>query len=112
MPDFFIKPIFWNTLGYKKPSGFKARSGYPAENGFGHEEWNNSKKMLFVEDGVQYRAFHTERMRMQIPEASASSIFLISSHDGVQDLVGIVGNATCLIVAERRRRKLAKKTES
>ena len=63
MPDFFIKPIFWNTLGYKKPSGFKARSGYPAENGFGHEEWNNSKKMLFVEDGVQYRAFHTERMR-------------------------------------------------
>ena len=109
MPDFFIKPIFWNTLGYKKPSGFKARSGYPAENGFGHEEWNNSKKMLFVEDGVQYRAFHTERMRMQIPEASASFVFLISSHDGVQDLVGIAGNATCLIVAERRRRKLAKK---
>ena len=108
MPDFFIKPIFWNTSGYKKPSGFKARGGFPKKYGFGHEEWNNSKRMRFSKDGVQYRAFHTERMRNTEPEDSGSYVFLISSHDGVQDLVGIAGNATCLFDAEPRRKKLAK----
>ena len=109
MPDFFIKPIFWNTSGYKKPLGFKATGGFPKDYGFGHEEWNNSKRMKFSKDGVQYRAFHTERLGNSEPEASETYVFLISSHDGVQDLVGIAGNATCLIDAEPRRKKLAKK---
>ncbi len=65
--------------------------------------------MVFSEDGVQYRAFHTEKIGNAKPEPSASFVFLIASHHGVQDLVGIAGNATCLIDEKSRRKKLAKK---
>ncbi|MCF6272860.1 MAG: HNH endonuclease [Rhodobacteraceae bacterium] len=96
MADIFIKPILWNTNGYQTPSGFKASAGFPKEFGFGHEEWNNSTQMEFDEDGVKYRAFHTEGLGKAQPSAAEAFVFLIASHDGVQELVGVAGNATSL----------------
>ncbi|MBV0891351.1 HNH endonuclease [Paracoccus sp. Z118] len=107
MPDFLLKPIFWNTAGYKHPSGARATSGFPKLNGFGHEEWNNSDRAAFSQDGVRYRAFHTERIGNAEPEEGASFVFMFASHDGVQDLVGIAGNATCLMNDDMRRKELA-----
>jgi len=108
MPSFYIKPVFWNTKRYERPSGARASGGFPSDYGFGAEEWNNSEKMAFSKGGVQYRAFHTPLGKAK-PERSGSFVFCISSHDGVQDLVGIAGNATCLIDEKSLRQKLAKK---
>jgi len=108
MPDFLIKPIFWNTNNYTKPSGAPATSGYPKDHGFGHEEWNNSPKMDFSDENGDYHAFHTEGLKNLDPEDGATFVFLIASHDGVQQLVGVAGNATALMNNEPRRIHLAK----
>ncbi len=107
MPDFILKPIFWNTQGYKRPSGAKATSGFPRKNGFGHEEWNNSDRAVISQDGMRHRAFHTERIGNAECAEGATFVFMFASHDGVQDLVGIAGNATCLINDDRCRKELA-----
>lgn len=109
MSNFILKPIFWNTAGYKRPSGVVANSGYPKKTGFGHEEWNNSEAMSFVEDGVKYRAFHTEGVGNLTLEEGTNVIFMYASHDGIQELVGMAGNATCLIGDEPSRKSLVKK---
>lgn len=104
MPRYYIKPIFWNTNDYTRPSGTKAVSGYPKEHGYGHEEWNNAPSMLFTDRGIQFRAFHTEPLGNAPVEDYDGQIFLFmtASHDGIQQLVGVAGKATCLISNERR----------
>lgn len=88
----------------------RANSGFPAKHGFGHEEWNGSRKMAFKEDGVAQRAFHTEGVGNEPvgEEAGRTCVFMYASHDGVQELVGIAGNATCLIDDEPQRKTLAR----
>lgn len=83
----------------------------PSEHGFGHEEWNNAAALAYREDGVAMRAFHTERVG-NLPvddEAGSIFIFMYASLDGVQELVGVAGGATCLIDDEPARRDLAKR---
>lgn len=111
MPLFIAKPIMWNTQGYRRPAGVRINSGYPSQHGFGHEEWNNANVLSFREDGVAMRAFHTERVG-NLPVADQAGgifVFMYASHDGVQELVGIAGGATCLIEDEPRRQQLAER---
>lgn len=111
MPLFIAKPIMWNTEGYQRPSGVKVNSGYPRKHGFGHEEWNNAGALSYREDGVAMRAFHTERVGNApvADEAGQIFIFMYASHDGIQELVGVAGGATCLIDDEPRRQELAER---
>ena len=108
------KPIMWNTKGYQRPSGVKvSANSYPGQHGFGHEEWNGSDALEFEEDGVGYRAFHTEGVG-NLPvreEAGHTFVFLYASHDRKQELVGVAGNATCLINDERQRKEITKQLE-
>ena len=108
MPLYFLKPVVWNTKGYKEPSGEKVTSGYPAEHGFGYEEWNASETSTVQVDGRCMRVFHTEGFGNQPLDNYAGDIFvfMISSYRGRQYLVGIAGGATSLHSdehAERRR---------
>jgi hypothetical protein len=95
MALFIQKPILWNTNSYRSPSGVIAHSGYPKEKGYGHEEWNNSSKMLLKRDKQRFRVFHTEGIGEAPLEQNAGQtfVFLTTSHDKVQQLVGIAGNA-------------------
>ncbi|WEY40081.1 HNH endonuclease [Paraburkholderia sp. SUR17] len=98
MALFIQKPIFWNTRNYVVPSGVVATSGYPKDKGYGHEEWNNSPQMLLVRGGLRYRVFHTEGLGSAPLDDNAGQtfIFMTASHDGVQQLVGVAGNAAGL----------------
>lgn len=112
MALFISKPIMWNTEGYRKPSGVKVNAkAFPGKHGFGHEEWNGSDVLGFENNGVAYRAFHTERVGYAPvgEEAGRTFVFLYASHDGVQELVGVAGNATCLIDDDDQRKELAKR---
>jgi len=101
MALFILKPILWNTDRYIRPSGVKATSGFPKETGYGHEEWNNSPRLRFIENNQVIQAFHTEGVG-NAPVADnvgQTFVFMIASHDRVQQLVGIAGNATHLVGA-------------
>ncbi|MFD2274679.1 hypothetical protein ACFS07_35885 [Undibacterium arcticum] len=94
-----MKPILWNTNNYVRPSGVRATSGFPKETGYGHEEWNNSPRLRFTENGQVIQAFHTEGVG-NAPVADnvgQTFVFMTASHDRVQQLVGIAGNATHLV---------------
>lgn len=108
MALFFFKPVVWNDQGYQRPGGGKFTSGYPAENGFGHEEWNNSDQLNFVQDGKRLHAFHTEGFGNQELDqfAGAIFVFMIASHLGKQFLVSVAGNATSLIADIHRKARL------
>lgn len=111
MALFIQKPIFWNTESYVKPSGVIASSGYPKDTGYGHEEWNNSPRLLLKRGKQRFRVFHTEGLgKAPIDEnAGQTFVFMTVSHDNVQQLVGIAGNAFCLAAEHHReqREKLA-----
>ncbi|MDQ6867737.1 MAG: HNH endonuclease [Pseudomonadota bacterium] len=98
MPRYYLKPIFWNTEGYTRPTGVNATSGYPFDHGYGHEEWNNADFMSFTENGEHVRTFHTEGLGNAPVTENAGHIFLFlyASHDRVQQLVGAIGKATYL----------------
>lgn len=99
MALFLLKPILWNLNGYLKPSGVRAtKESFPGENGFGHEEWNNSPRLAFSEGGSRYRVFHTETVGNAPVEENEGQtfVFMTASHDGIQQLVGIAGNALFL----------------
>jgi hypothetical protein len=99
MPRFIAKPILWNRNGYRGPSGVRAYSGFPEKNGFGHEEWNASPALGFSENGLDQRVFHTEGVgNAPVAEhAGRVFVFMYASHDRVQELVGVAGNATALM---------------
>ena len=106
MARYYLKPIFWNTNNYCGPSGVRATSGYPAKHGFGHEEWNNADFMRFDERGQEFRAFYIADLgNTQCTDFDEPIfVFLYASHDGLQQLVGIAGNATCTSKREQRTR--------
>lgn len=95
MALFIQKPIFWNTKHYLAPAGVLATSGYPKAKGYGHEEWNNSPRMLLTRGQQRYRVFHTEGLGAAPLDENAGQtfVFMTASHDGIQQLVGIAGNA-------------------
>lgn len=95
MALFIQKPVFWNTNDYRHPSGFTATGGYPAQTGYGHEEWNNSGSMLLTRGNERYRVFHTEGVGHAPLDENAGQtfVFMTASHNGIQQLVGIAGNA-------------------
>lgn len=107
MPLYFLKPVVWNTLGYKRPSGEKVISGYPADHGFGHEEWNAADTSTVMVGGRLMRAFHTERFGNQPLDDYPGDIFvfMIASHASSQYLVGIAGGATSLISEKHKQRR-------
>ncbi|WP_295451197.1 HNH endonuclease [uncultured Thiodictyon sp.] len=98
MARYYLKPVFWNTENYQRPSGVKANSGYPAAYGFGHEEWNNADFMRFADQGRSFRAFYVEGLGNTPVDDIEGEVFLFmyASHDRLQQLVGIAGKATCL----------------
>jgi hypothetical protein len=112
MPLYFLKPVVWNSLGYKRPSGAKFTSGYPAEYGFGMEEWNAADTSVVMVDGQKMRAFHTQNVANQPLDDYAGDIFvfMIASHAGTQYLVGIAGGATSLLseMHDQKRREISK----
>ncbi|MFN4351659.1 MAG: HNH endonuclease [Hylemonella sp.] len=96
MALYLLKPVLWNTTNYQRPSGWMANGDcYPAQHGFGHEEWNNSPRLEFTENGQRYRTFHTERLKNAPTEENRGQtfVFMIASHEGIQQLVGLAGNA-------------------
>ena len=112
MALFIQKPIFWNTKSYVAPSGVIAFSGYPRETGYGHEEWNNSPRMLLQQGQQRFRVFHTEGLGNAPTDENAGQtfVFMTASHDNIQQLVGIAGNAVCLTSEhhKKQREKLSK----
>lgn len=98
MALFLQKPVFWNTNNYTAPSGAFATSGYPKENGYGHEEWNNSPRLLLRRGKERFRVFHTEGFGAAplLENAGQTFVFMTASHNGIQQLVGIAGNAVGL----------------
>lgn len=110
MALYLLKPILWNTKRYISPSGVRAAAkSYPGQHGFGHEEWNNSPRMAFSERGQRYRVFHTEGIKKAPVDEHAGQTFVLmtASHNGIQQLVGVAGNAMYLgaerYKAERQR---------
>lgn len=91
MTTFLIKPIMWNSNGYRKPAGHRASSGFPSQHGFGHEEWNNSDAMRFKDRNGSFRVFHTEPIGNALADSLVDEafVFMTASHDGVQQLVGV-----------------------
>lgn len=109
MPAYLLKPVVWNSLGYVRPGGGRFSSGYPKENGFGHEEWNAGTHLSFEEGGRRWRAFHTESVGHHDVESEIQVfVFMVASHGGRQDLVGIAGNATPLFHRKQERRRLVR----
>jgi hypothetical protein len=109
MALFIQKPIFWNTNHYHAPSGVVGTSGFPKENGFGHEEWNNSPRMLLTRDQRPFRVFHTEGVREDLlaENAGQTFVFMTASHDGIQQLIGIAGNAVGMSGDEYKKQRKA-----
>ncbi|AZF32259.1 putative type II restriction endonuclease [Pseudomonas sp. R4-35-07] len=107
MALFIQKPIFWNTGDYLAPSGVIGSSGFPEANGYGHEEWNNSPKMVLSRGNNRFRVFHTEGLGVAPIDENAGQtfVFLTASHDGIQQLVGIAGNAFGLLDEHHRAQR-------
>ncbi len=105
---FILKPLMWNTENYKRPSGAKTASRWVDKHGFGAEEWNNSPHMV-SKDGKE-RYFHTEAGDKIIAHHRELNgqfvIFMVASHDGRQELVGIAGNAA-FVTDDNERAKIA-----
>jgi hypothetical protein len=111
MALYFLKPVVWNDQGYQRPGGANFTSGYPAEQGFGHEEWNNSDRLEFSENGQRLRVFHTEGVGNQPLSKHRGRIFvfMIASLKGKRYLVSIASQATSLFNDEQRLHQLADK---
>lgn len=105
---FVLNPLMWNNKNYKKPSGGQVWSGWAKEHGFGCEEWNNSPRMI-SNDGEK-RYFHTEAGEKIIKRMGEFNgklmIFMISSYQGKQWLLGVAGNATFISAYDDRAAKI------
>lgn len=95
MALFLQKPIFWNSNSYIRPAGEKATSGFPKDRGYGHEEWNNSPLLHWTHKDQHYRVFHTEPVGTAplAENVGQTFVFMMSSHDRLQQLVGVAANA-------------------
>lgn len=95
MTRYILKPILWNSVGYRRPGGHPANSGYPSDTGYGHEEWNNSDALTYVDAGRSWCVFHTEGVKDLTPDTDCV-VLMYASHDRLQQLVGIAGHASYL----------------
>lgn len=109
MALFIQKPIFWNTKSYIRPSGARATSGFPKVRGYGHEEWNNSPLLQWTHKGQRFRVFHTEEVgSAPLAENSGQTfVFMMASHDRVQQLVGVAANAIGMMDGRYKGQRLA-----
>lgn len=109
MALFLQKPIFWNSNSYIRPSGAKATSGFPKERGYGHEEWNNSPLLRWTHKGQHYRVFHTEPVGTAplAENIGQTFVFMMSSHDRLQQLVGVAANAIGMMDDKYKGQRLA-----
>lgn len=109
MPLFIQKPIFWNSKSYIQPAGEKATGGFPKEHGYGHEEWNNSPRLHWEQEGQRYRVFHTESVGLAplSDNVGQTFVFMTSSHDRTQQLVGVAANAMGMMDERYKRQRLA-----
>lgn len=109
MALFLQKPIFWNSRKYIKPSGAPATSGFPKLRGYGHEEWNNSPLMEWTRNDQRYRVFHTEAVGSAPLEENIGQtfVFMMASHDGIQQLVGVAANAIGMMSDKYAKHRLA-----
>lgn len=107
MALYILKPVVWNSAGYQRPSGAKTATGYTKKYGYGHEEWNNSEALTFLENGIKQKVFHTEGVGNQPVDEHAGNIFifLIASNSGSQYLIGAAGNATALTGPKQKARR-------
>jgi hypothetical protein len=113
MALYLLKPVMWNDQGYRGPAGCKtAKKSFPGENGWGQEEWNNDDRLEFSEKGQDFRVFYTTPIKNAPVDEHPGRIFvlMIASHDGVQQLVGVAGNAIYLAQEKwtRERQRLVK----
>lgn len=51
-----LKPVLWNSQGYRGPTGGHRSSGYADDHGYGHEEWNGRPDWVWK----GWRVFHTQ----------------------------------------------------
>lgn len=109
MALFLQKPIFWNSNAYIRPSGASATSGFPKTRGYGHEEWNNSPLLQWSRKGQRFRVFHTEAVGTAPLEENIGQtfVFMMSSHDRVQQLVGVAANAIGMMDDKYKDQRLA-----
>ena len=107
-----MKPLFWNSENYEKPSGAKATGGFPFDNGFGFEEWNNNAGNRIELDGVRHRVLHITSLNPEIQDDDNVVVFFIASHEGVQYLLGIISSASRINTrSEQLRIAVALKTK-
>ena len=109
MAIFVQKPIYWNTKGYRGPSGYPITAeSWPLNHGYGHEEWNNDPRLLLKTKYEDLRFFHTESVQIgKDPQhAGQTFIFMTVSYEGKQFFVGIAGNATYLGADELKEQRL------
>lgn len=102
------KPIVWNSTGYRGPSGDKASSGFPKDHGYGHEEWNNSSHMNFMQGNSQYRVFNVQKNIGNSYSKNNGNviIFMYASRGGKQVLVGVAAQVTCLFDDDNERGRI------
>ena len=108
MALFLQKPVFWNENNYVKPSGVKATAGFPEQYGYGYEEWNNSPRMKLEHKGSLYRVFHTEPTGNAPLEENIGQtfVFMMASHDRVQQLVGVAANAIGMMDDKYKKQRI------
>ena len=58
--DIYLIPIKPNSKNWTEPDFQKFGTAYPQKWGYGHEEWNNSKKNDFIQNGKKWHAFHSQ----------------------------------------------------
>lgn len=109
MTLYLLKPVVWNTQGYVRPAGYGSQDSHPATHGFGHEEWNNAPAMATIEDGRAVRYFHTEKPGNAAVDdyLGDTVVFMVASHHGRQDLVGVGGRAEAFFSRPDRRAEIA-----
>ncbi|WP_120968820.1 HNH endonuclease signature motif containing protein [Comamonas sp. lk] len=109
MALFIQKPIYWNTKGYKGPSGYPVTAdSWPMDHGYGHEEWNNDPRLTLKTKHSDLRFFHTEAVQIGEEQqyAGQTFVFMMVSYEGKQLFVGIAGNATYLGADELKKQRL------
>ena len=58
--DIYLIPIKPNSKNWREPDFKKLGTAYAKRWGYGHEEWNNSPKNDFSQNGQKWHAFHSQ----------------------------------------------------
>lgn len=82
--DIYLIPIKPNTKNWTEPDFKKLGTAYAKKWGYGHEEWNNSPKNDFSQNGQKWHAFHSQGFYDKDPKKfnSEHKIFVFMSGSG------------------------------